>query len=494
VSVALAPERFSAPNLAPTAVDFRFSAQRAAQPGLRGPLLAQAGLMLMIAVLAAPAATPLASAERTFFPAAAALVGAWLVLRGYAASFLTFCLWLFLATPFVRRVADAHAGFLQANTLMLAPFVASACAVIELPRFFLAPGRPAQWPMGLLLLACCYGYLVAITGGLWTAGAIDLLRWITPPLLCCYLLTKTDRWWEICAALRAMALLALPLISAYAVYQYVVMPRWDVIWMRNVKMGSVGPPMPFQVRAFGSMNSPASLAYYLNALILITLCLRSPLRWVNVTLGASALAVTLVRSAWLGLALGAGVLMLRAPQRAKMSVLALGAGLLLAAPMVVTNAQVEHMVVQRLQTLTNLNGDESFSARSTSYADTARELFDWPWGQGMGKANVAANYTSQNRTIDGGPIEIMLSLGVLFGLMYLTMAVLLAGAAFLRPPPQTGRDIWAAAQAILFAQTMAFASVTTTIGEIGVLFWVAIGLLLAAPRPCPPDLRQVRGG
>jgi hypothetical protein len=485
VSVALAPERFSTPGLAPTGVDFRLNTRRAAEPGLRGPLLAQFALLATIAVLALPAATPLASASRYLFPAAAVLVAGWLYLRGFAASFLSFCLWLFALTPFVRRLADGHAGFLQANTLMLAPYLAAAWAALSLPRFLLARGRTGQWPIGLILFACVYAFMGSIVHESLMPGAVDLLRWITPPLLACYIMTHARRWPDFCAALRALALVALPALSLYAIYQYVALPLWDAIWMMNSKMDSIGPPQRFQVRVFGTLNSPASLAYYLDALILVSLCLKTPVRWLNACLGAAALALTLVRSAWLGLAAGLFILLVRAPHRARMSVMALAAGLVLAAPLAITNARVEHMVSQRIETLTNLNGDVSMNARSDSYAAAADELVDKPWGEGLGTANVASNFTAQKRVIDGGPIEVMVALGLLFGVIYLAMIAVLGGVAFLRSPPRSGQDIWAAAQAILLTQGLAFVSVTTTIGEIGVLFWLAIGLLLAAPRPEP---------
>src|SRR5689334_9014489 len=82
------------------------------------PLLRQALILGAIAALALPAATPAAGVARLSFPAGAALIAGWLAARGRLNAYVTFCLWLFLLTPFVRRLADAHAGYVQGSTLM----------------------------------------------------------------------------------------------------------------------------------------------------------------------------------------------------------------------------------------------------------------------------------------------------------------------------------------------------------------------------------------
>src|SRR6185312_15877863 len=162
---------------------------------------------------------------------------------------------------------------------------------------------------------------------------------------------------------------------------------------QNIHMGSLGLPLPFQIRVFGTMNSPASLAYYLEALILITLTLRSPIRWLNVALGSTALAVTLVRSAWLGLAAGLVLLLAMAPLRVRAALMvALGATVLMS-PVMLSNPRIEKYVADRFATLADVGQDKSFSDRFAGYADAWQELSARPLGEGLGIANVAANYS-----------------------------------------------------------------------------------------------------
>jgi hypothetical protein len=458
---------------------------RAAEPAGRGALIRQAVLLLIVAFLAAPAVTPLAGWVRLTFPAMAALIAGGLILRNRSAVYVTFCLWLFLLTPLVRRIVDSQVGYSQGNVLMLAPYLAVAWAALQTPRFFLTPGRPAQWPMALLFVAILYGFVLALAAGRVFPGTLDLLRWTIPPLLACYLIVRAMDWEAICVELRAWATLALPLVSLYGLHQFVAPPTWDAIWMVYGGMNSIGQPQPFEVRVFSTLNSPASLAYYLNALILITLALKTRWRALNVALGSATLAVTLVRSAWLGLAAGLLLLLARAPVRLRASVLVMGLVGVALVPVALTNPRAEKAVIERIETLTNIGQDWSYTQRTRAYEDATRELVESPWGYGLGIANVAANYTEKPRVVDGGPIEILLSLGVLFGVVYLAVVALLLIAAIMWPAPATHGDLFAAAVAIAVAQALAFSSVTTFIGEIGVLFWLAIGLVLASPKIRP---------
>jgi hypothetical protein len=469
----------------------RTAAAKAGAPGLgsllgRSALLRQALTLASVAVLAAPAVTPAASLARLSFPLGAALIAAGLILRGRLAAYVTFCLWLFLLTPLVRRLADEHAGYVQGSTIMLAPFLALAWAALDLPRFMFIRGGRAQWPMAIVFATLLYGFVLALGQGRVFPAVLDLLRWATPPLLACCIVSRGGAdpaaWRALCRELCALALLALPLLSVYGLYQFATAPVWDVVWMLNTDMKSAGLPQPFQIRVFGTMNSPASLAYYLEALILITLTLRSPVRWLNVGLGLTALAASLVRSAWLGLGAGLVLLLILAPLRVRAALMVALAAAVLLSPVALSTPQLQKYVTDRVATLADVSQDKSFSERSAAYAEAGRELAAQPLGEGLGIANVAANYSDRQRVIDGGPIEILLSLGVPAGILYLGAVAVLLIVATVRPVSGADREVAHAFIVIAIVQALALASVTTFAGEIGVIFWTSVAVMLAAPK------------
>lgn len=450
------------------------------------PVIHQALAVATIAVLAAPAVTPAAGLERHLFPVSVTLVAGWLAVRGRFAAYVTFCLWLFLLSPLVRRLVDAHAGYVQANDLMLAPYLALAWSAGALPRFFLTRGGRAQWPFAAVFAAIFYGFALAFAQGRILPAVLDLLRWAMPPLLACAIIAQgaadPATWRALCRELQALALLALPLLGLYGLYQFVAAPTWDALWMLNTGMSSIGLPLPFEIRVFGTMNSPASLAYFLEALILIALTLRSPFRWVSIALGAAALAVSLVRSAWLGLAIGLAVLPFVAPTRVRASLLILLAGAMVLTPVALSFPRVEKLVADRVRTLTDLGTDKSMTERSQAYAETVDEMSRKPWGEGFGIANVAANYTDRNRVIDGGPIEIVLSLGGLAGFVYVAGVAALLIAALVKPVFGDDGGITSATRVIALVQALALSSVNTLTGEIGMVFWTSVAVIIAAPK------------
>src|SRR5260370_37788287 len=119
---------------------------------------AASGQKLMLAFAALTGAALLSPASRFLiyaFPVGALLLSIYLVRKNKAA-YVGFVCWLYILTPFVRRVVDYKAGS-PATTSMLAPFLASlACMISLLPRWSeVLNGRSAA--MIYVLRAIFYG-------------------------------------------------------------------------------------------------------------------------------------------------------------------------------------------------------------------------------------------------------------------------------------------------------------------------------------------------
>ena len=445
----------------------------------------QAFALSTLALLGLGAFTPLAAFVRWALPAGVTLAAGYLVLRQRPGGDVSLCLWSFLLTPFLRRVVDFHVGYSQANVIMLTPYLATSWGALRLPRYFLRPTTPLQLPIAAVLICVGYGFAVALAAGRLLPGAIDALRWITPPLLAVYVMSDPARWSEICAAAKATTLSGLPIVSVYGLWQFISPPIWDAYWMLNSAMSSIGVPRPFEIRVFATLNSPGSLAFWLVGLLLVTTTLRSTLRWPNLLLGAAALAVTLVRTAWLGLALGLFIVAVRARPAVRMAIVAATALTVTFAPLALANARIESIVTKRVATLFNLGGDQSYALRASAYRAFRSELAQAPWGEGFGVANVASAYGESSRTVDGGPIEVLLSLGLGFGVLYLGAIAAIVTVVMLRPPVARDADLVMAAAAIAIVEAVELSSATTVVGEIGLVFWLAAALVVTAPQKQP---------
>ena len=69
--------------------------------------------------------------------------------------------------------------------------------------------------------------------------------------------------------------------------------------MRVVQMDSIGKPAPFEVRIFGTLNSPGPYADMLAASLLVALGASGRLPWLAGMPAVVALLLSLVRAAWL---------------------------------------------------------------------------------------------------------------------------------------------------------------------------------------------------
>ncbi len=110
-----------------------------------------------------------------------------------------------------------------------------------------------------------------------------------------------DRAREMAASLLTFSLLAVPLVSLYGIRQYLDPAPWDIYWMFNADLRSIGLPEAFKVRVFSTMNSRDRSRAFLVVAIALLCAGRSPLRWIAVALGLAALGLTLSRTSWLGL-------------------------------------------------------------------------------------------------------------------------------------------------------------------------------------------------
>ena len=101
------------------------------------------------------------------------------------------------------------------------------------------------------------------------------------------------------------------MFGGYGIYQFFFLAPWDAFWMRVVQMDSIGRPAPFEVRIFGTLNSPGPYADMLAASLLVALGASGRLPWLAGMPAVVALLLSLVRAAWVGYAAGLFLLLAR---------------------------------------------------------------------------------------------------------------------------------------------------------------------------------------
>ncbi|HEY0785495.1 MAG TPA: hypothetical protein VGD62_06460, partial [Acidobacteriaceae bacterium] len=119
-----------------------------------------------------------------YTPACAAI--AYALMRRSPSRYAAFTLYLWFFSPFVRRVADLHASFLDPSPMLLAPLVASGVSIVWLFRKRAVLTSRAFLPFSLPVLGIGYGFAVGLLESPLRAAVQDLVLWFSPLLFGAY--------------------------------------------------------------------------------------------------------------------------------------------------------------------------------------------------------------------------------------------------------------------------------------------------------------------
>ena len=450
---------------------------------------------LFFAVAIALAFTPVANLLRWVMPIAALATAAVLLLRLRRADhYVSFCLWLFLMTPLVRRIVDYHTAWDPIATILLSPYLALALSAVTLPRVFNRKRRMDAPAVGFLLifLSTGVGLLVALASGRYLTGGFDYIRWVLPPVFGIFLWTHRRSLPAIQQTLVETLMVTLPIMGVYGFLQYVDIQPWDSRWLINTAFDPSGG-VQYGVRVFSTINSHGSLGHAMVLAILLLLVTPSPLKWVAIAPAMLILALSLSRTSWVALMAGLAFIALVGPMRTKLGVAIIAAATFVVVPAMLVFPEMERFLGRRFDTLSQAGEDTSVLWRLGEYEIWLQSILDQPLGVGLGAAGVYLRSLTGAATniIDGGPIEVFQALGIGFGTLYLVGMLLVLWAAFRKhPEPDTVR-LMIGCRAVMVAQVVAFWSWTTTTGEAGYFLFIAIGLALAiAPMQTLEDLHR----
>lgn len=203
-------------------------------------------------------------------------------------------------------------------------------------------------------------------------------------------------------------------MSLYGVFQFVTAPPWDVAWMIDADMASIGRPEPFMIRVFSTMNSPGNFAMTLAGAILLLfgkLSARSVATGAVMILG---LALSLVRSSWGAATLGIVLMMIVGNARIKFRIVATVGLVGLAAMPLLTRSEFFDTIADRFSTLTTIEDDTSLQARREFTARMLDNFGQLLIGQGLGSTGISTRLAQGSDTIvsfDNGWLNLLFTYG-----------------------------------------------------------------------------------
>ncbi len=448
-------------------------------PSVWQQAVAMAVILSLTDILARLGAGPVA---RLFFVIAGLVTGAF-YLRRSCWHYLTLTLWFWTLTPLARRLIDYHAGFDPVNFVLATPNLMTLFMLKDVlnSRDLL---RQRESLVGLLLLLpILYGLSVSLLQGQVAPGFIAAADWLAPLLYYFYFIAN---WRRIDAAelpFREFLSINGVFVIGYGIVQYFGPLPWDVAWVIESGMDSIGKPEPYGLRAFSTLNAPGLLAIWLGTTLLLFLHFRTRLTTVLLPAGVLLLLMTLVRSVAGTLAFGlvlAGLL--GRAETFKVVAAAIIGITLVGTGMSVADTKMADQITMRLNTLNNLGSDESAVQREALYRAAPALIAANPLGLGIGAVGRGAVTVNNAElvTIDSGPVAIYLALGWVAGSVYWVGIVLAVVQALLAA--RATRSSAALALAVACAAGAASLPFTGMAGFYAAIVWTcaaypaAIGL------------------
>lgn len=399
--------------------------------------------------------------------------------RQSPARFVGLVVWLFLLSPFVRRYVDLGAGWQEVSPIMLAPYGATLFAAPAALDYVLRRGGPAATPFLLIGACVAYGLGVAVLGNRLVGGGFEALRWTVPPLLALYIMVHGDEADRITRALMRCFLVAVPLLGLYGLVQFVSPAPWDVFWMENAEINSIGTPEPMKVRVFATLNTPGALAVVLSGCTMFLMGAARRGGALAACFAVPALLLTMQRAVFAGTLVGLVFLAVCGTMRLRRQILVVGVVCSLAVTALFTIPRTQEMVAERLSSFTALDRDESAQDRMEQYRAFPEFLDEGFWGRGLGWEGTYTQADNQRRVVvDSGIISTFLIFGLPVGILYFGAVAVLA-LVLLRRSISSADPVMAACTAIVLSRLAELPLGGHHIAEHGVFLWVFLGLGLA---------------
>ncbi len=317
------------------------------------------------------------------FPAFSLFVGIFLYAR-HPILYIGFTWWIWFLTAFIRRLSDYRSSYTDSSPLLLAPYLVAALTLITVFQHLPNAYRERGIPFVLPLAGIFYGFLIGLINNSPFEATRGFLDWLTPLTFSFHLLVNWRNFPSYYQNIQRTLTWGILVMGTYGIFQYVVAPEWDCLWLINSDMLSAGGvAAPFGIRVFSTMNSTEPFSALMAAGLLLLFHKPGVLKFFASGAGYVAFLLSLARSAWIGWL--AGLLTLSGSLKAK-NQMRLVVTILVMALIIFPLTNMEPLsttISQRVQTLSNVKEDGSYQARTGFFSMAGDQAFTNVLGNGI---------------------------------------------------------------------------------------------------------------
>ena len=317
------------------------------------------------------------------FPAGTFIVGVWLYFR-FPLLYVGFTWWLWFLTPLIRRLVDHRTAYTEFSPVLLAPLLVTLITVINLvkyiPRLIRSYGLPFILSVASILFCLCLG-LVNFSLTRVLRNFFDILL---PVSFGFFIVVNWQYYPAFKANIKRIFLWGIILMGLYGVFQFLVCPDWDALWLLNSQYNSGGSPAPLKIRVWSTLNSAGPFAAVMGGGLLLMLSSNSKYRSVSMAIGALSFILSRHRSSWASWILGFFLIGSAAPPKKQIRMMIFVTILILGLIGVASLDQFSESIGGRFESLTSLQDDGSALARKAEWDEYFLPALSTIFGDGLG--------------------------------------------------------------------------------------------------------------
>jgi hypothetical protein len=421
------------------------------------------------------------SALRILFPVISTITGLFLYIRT-PTLYIGFTWWLWFLTALLRRLVDFRVGWDQQGVILLAPYLVSLIACISVARHLPKSYQMGALPFVAAIVSVIYAFFVGLINFSPILVARTMLDWLAPVVFGFYLFANWQNYPNIRKVTQNVFLWGVLVMGAYGIYQYLVAPEWDKIWLIGTKMVTFGIPEPLGIRVWSTMHSPQPLGSIMAAGLILLFSSQHVLTLPSSAVGYLTFMLSLARTAWGGWFVGLLSLVSTLKPKLQMRLVISIVVMVLCITPLATIEPFSKTINERFESITNLQGDISYQERSNNYEQNLNIALSSPLGRGIGGTWIVDREGRLFQIVlDSGILDTFFALGWFGAIPYLGGLIILLYNAFQGAEGRS--DSFANATRSISLGTffqMIFGS--AMLGSVGILLWGFVGMAMAAKK------------
>lgn len=415
---------------------------------------------------------------RNSYIALSLAVGLFLYLR-YPILYIGFTWWMWFVTPFVTRLVDLKSGFDPSRLMLISPYLITLFTLHTFLKYLPKSLSQGGLPFILAFLGVFYGSLIGLIKTSPMTAVRGIFDWLPPIVFAFFLFIKWREYPQYRQVIQRTFTWGVLVMGAYGVWQFIVAPEWDVFWLIETELKSMGDPEPLGLRVWSTMASPAPFGAVMMAGLLLLLTHAHYLNIPATAAGYLAFLLTSVRTLWgawlVGLVTLFGSLKARSQMRLVVVILLM---VLFVVPLT-TIEPFSETISQRFETFSNLEKDDSAQVRQKIYEEGLNQALTNGLGNGVGNTFVVNEKgILEPIVIDSGFLDTFFTLGWFGAVFYLGGMLLLVFQIFQFNECRFD-SFMAASRGIGIGMISTLAGNSGMLGVAGMVLWGFLGIALA---------------